>query len=386
MDYNIKIAIISDLHCHPTNVNYKSETFLKSDLLRNNTFNHPVEALNDLIETNHINVDIVLCPGDFSNKADVQGFISGWDFVLEIAKKLKSENIIATIGNHDVPSRDAENLDILSIAKGIGKDFPIKNRTLLAEFWDNGFCLIEDDNFQILVINSVKFHSNQSEIDRGRLSDQQLNNIKEKLQGNSTDKIKIALCHHHPIPHERLNLGSQDLMILGSELVDLLNSHKFDLLVHGHKHDPWLRYSTGSNSLPVFSAGSFSATEQIIFSDRRNTFHTVEISKKNGSKAQGIIETYEFYVGKGWEKSSGKQSLPFITGFGSNVKTEVISNGIETLMSSQNYLKWEDIKKQVSDLIYLTHQELVELEEQLLSKNIQVVPSFPSSPQYLIKL
>ncbi|MNL63419.1 hypothetical protein D3C87_1875550 [compost metagenome] len=78
--------------------------------------------------------------------------------------------------------------------------------------------------------------------------------------------------------------------------------------------------------------------------------------------------------------------MPFITGFGSNVKTEVISNGIETLMSSQNYLKWEDIKKQVSDLIYLTHQELVELEEQLLSKNIQVVPSFPSSPQYLIKL
>lgn len=386
MNYNIKIGVISDLHCHPTNVNYESMTFLKSDLLRTNKGNHPVASLIELIENDSITTDIIICPGDFSNKANTQGFISGWNFVLEIAKKLESKEIFATIGNHDVPSRGEGVLDILSIAKGIGNDFPIKDKKLVEDFWEKGFCLIEESQVQILVINSVKFHTNQDEIDRGRISEEQLVKIKDQLELNPSDKIKIALCHHHPIPHERLNLGSHDLMILGSELVDLLNTHKFDLLIHGHKHDAWLRYSSGSDSLPVFSSGSFSATDQILFNDRRNTFHTIDISKKLGERARGVIETYEFYIGSGWQKSKGFQSLPFITGFGSNHKTDVICSNIVNLMDVEKFVKWQYIQCNVEEILYLTHQEQVQLETELLAKNIKVVPSFPCSPEYLIKL
>lgn len=386
MEYNLKLGVISDLHCHPTNVNYKSETFLNCDLLRNNKGNHPVASLIELIDNNKITTDIVICPGDFSNKADIQGFISGWDFVLEIASKLNSNEIIATIGNHDIPSRDSEVLDIFSIAKGIGKDFPIKNELLAHEFWENGFCLIEESDFQILTINSVKFHSNQSEINRGRISDEQLLKIEQKLNSNSSDKIKIALCHHHPIQHERLNLGSHDLMILGSELVELLNKYKFDLLIHGHKHDAWLRYSAGSNSLPVFSSGSFSATNQLLFNDRRNTFHTIKISKESGMRARGIVETYEFYIGKGWQKSMGIQSLSFLTGFGTNTNTVLICDEIVNIMETEKYIKWEDIQSKVREIFYLTHQEQILLETELFEKKIKVVPSFPGYPEYLIKI
>lgn len=386
MEYNIKMGIISDLHCHPSNVSYGSETFLKSDLLRNNKGNHPVEALLELIDSQTICTDLVICPGDFSNKADVQGFISGWNFVLEIAKKLNSKEIIATVGNHDVPSRDPKVTDIFETAKGIGNNFPMKDKDLVKDFWNDGFCLFEQDDFQILVINTVKFHNNESEINRGKISKEQLDNIEEKLTKSATEKIKIALCHHHPIQHERLGLGSHDLMILGNELVDLLNKKKFDLLIHGHKHDAWLRYSSGSNSLPVFSSGSFSATGHILFNDRKNTFHTIQINKKEGERAKGIIETYEFYIGSGWQKSLGQQSLPFSIGFGLDNKIDIILNEIILFLDKKPHVEWETVILAINDILYLTQDEQLELEANLLRKNIKVVPSYPSCPQYLIKL
>jgi len=383
MSITLTLAIISDLHCHPSNVNYKPETFLTTDLLRSNKGKHPVESLMNLIDTEKMIVDLTICPGDFSNKADTQGLISGWNYVLEISQRLKSDQTIATLGNHDVPSRDESVIDIFETVKGVGRDFPIRDKDKLASFWENGYCIIEDENTEILVINSVKFHSNRAELDRGRITNTQLDELKSLLSPNQ-DKIKIALCHHHPIQHERFDLGSHDLMILGNELVDMLEKNNYDILIHGHKHDPWLRYSPGQGTLPVFSSGSFSATEQILFSDRRNTFHLLEITKEKGSKAKGVIKTYEYYQGKGWQKSKGTQSIPYLTGFGSKDTIETISNQFISLVSGQKLNKWEDITKEIAELQFLSFQQLEQLSSTLKEKNISLYPEFPAMPEIIL--
>lgn len=383
MSATLTLAIISDLHCHPSNVNYKPETFLTTDLLRSNKGKHPVESLMNLIEAEKISVDITICPGDFSNKADVQGLISGWNYVLEISQKLQSNQTIATLGNHDVPSRDENTIDIFEAAKGVGKGFPIKNKTELESFWDKGYCIIEDENTEILVINSVKFHTNRAELNRGRITDTQLEELKNKLSP-SQNKIKIALCHHHPIQHERFNLGSHDLMILGSDLVNILEKNNYDILIHGHKHDPWLRYSSGQGTLPVFSSGSFSATEQILFNDRRNTFHLLEIVKEKGFKAKGIIKTYEYYQGKGWQKSKGIQSIPYITGFGAKDSIQTISTQFISLIKNEKMMYWDDITKNINDLQFLSLEELEKLSNTLKENNINLHPEFPAMPEVIL--
>lgn len=383
MSINLTIAIISDLHCHPSNVNYKSETYLTTDLLRSNKGKHPVESLISLIEEEELKVDLTICPGDFSNKADTQGLISGWNYVLEISQKLNSAQTIATLGNHDIPSRDEGVLDTFETVKGIGRDFPIKDKEKLASFYEQGFCILEDEHTEILVLNTVKFHTNRNELNRGRVTEAQLQILKSQLTP-SQDKIKIALCHHHPIQHERLGLGSHDLMILGNDFIDILNQNNYDILIHGHKHDPWLRYASGAGTLPVFSAGSFSATEQILFSDRRNTFHLLNISKEKGVRAKGIIKTYEYYTGSGWMKSKGIQSIPYSTGFGSQESLDRIISQFTDYTVDKTVIKWQDIIENVPELNFLSSDQLLQFEENLRKNNFSIHPEFPLTPQVIL--
>ncbi|WP_119789592.1 metallophosphoesterase family protein [Flavobacterium anhuiense] len=383
MSTSFTLAIVSDLHCHPSNAHYGSNTFLTTDLLRSNKGKHPVESLLHLIDQESINVDVTICPGDFSNKADLQGLISGWNYVLEISQKLKSSQTIATIGNHDVPSRDESVVDVFETVKGIGRDFPIQDKTKLASFWENGYCIIEDENVEILVINSVRYHGNKAELDRGRMTSSQLEELKSKLSPKQ-DKIKIALCHHHPIQHERFDLGSHDLMILGNELIEILEQNKYDILIHGHKHDPWLRYSAGQGTLPVFSSGSFSATEQILFSDRRNTFHLVEIFKEKGFRAKGVIKTYEYYQGKGWQKSNGIQSLPYLTGFGASDTVENISAQFLKFTTVNKMTKWEDAINEIEEIKFLSFPQLEQLSTFLKENNVSLIPDFPAMPNVIL--
>src|SRR3546814_398838 len=99
----LKLAIISDLHCHPINME-NDVTYLPSDKLRSPSNDHPVESLLKIIKKEGISTDYTLCPGDFTDKASVIGFISGWNYSLEIHRALNSKEIIATLGNHDVDS------------------------------------------------------------------------------------------------------------------------------------------------------------------------------------------------------------------------------------------------------------------------------------------
>lgn len=386
-----RIAVVSDLHCHPEKQNSsENNTILFSAKLRSPINEHPVEDLLEIIEKDQIEVDLVLSPGDITHQCDQQGFFSGWSYVKEISDALKSSDTIATIGNHDVDSRLAHSQYSFDIPKKVKQSFPI-SKDNIGTFWDTGFTFIEKFEAQILVLNSTHFHTHynkdkpmENPAVKGKVEAAQIEEIKRYLNNNKTDKIKIFLCHHHPVNHSRLALGDHDFIENGEELLNVLGEFKFDLVIHGHKHDPWLRYinTYGGYQLPVLSAGSFSATNQILWSGKFNYFHIVELTKKGDLPAQGTIETYTFKNKSGWRKDKDDGFLPY-TGFGYlNGLTDIV-NKIEVILKDRQVVPWADIIAVAPEIKFLTPDRLNELEALLESKKININSKIGIGPKHI---
>lgn len=383
----LKLAIISDLHCHPKRKvdEGKDETYLLTDKLRIPSKDHPVNDLLDKINNNEIkDVDLTLCPGDFTDKASPQGFISGWGFALEIHRALKSKEIIATIGNHDVDVYGKNSNYTLDIAKGIKRGFPIQNETEQDTFWAKGCVILERDDYRILLINSSHFHYNKKAAKNGKVGDEMIEYIEDYLSKHNDNKIKIAMSHHHPVDHSSLKLGEEDKIVNSDELLDILGKYKFDLFIHGHKHHPLIRYHNTTkfnHRLPIFASGSFSSHSNLMFTSVRNAFHIITLYKDVVCK--GEIDTWTFLPNSGWSQPQDESGFPAYTGFGSEKRVEELVNDVNTIMSRHNKIAWETVVEQIPDLPFLLPEDCKLLEGQLKVKNFILDKSLWSKPTKL---
>lgn len=344
----IKIAIISDLHCHPSTLSSPHSSYLLTDKLRSPSSDHPVESLLHLIENEGLTVDITLCPGDFTDKSNTQGFISGWDFSIEISQKLKAKEIIATVGNHDVDVYQTISNYSLKNAKGIKKGFPIADEATRDTFWSKGCAFIENELSRVLVINSSHFHYNKESSHNGEISSDAMEYIDSYLKIHNDDKIKIAMSHHPPIAHPRKNLGEDDKIVNGEDLLDLLGKNNFDLFIYGHKHDPSIKYH-GNYKLALFSSGSFSAFTNLSFTGYRNAFHIVELSKDK-QKCKGEISTWTYLPNEGWKMNFDESAFAPISGFGNERTVEQIFADIEIALKDKIKLTWNEVSEKIPDL------------------------------------
>jgi len=394
--FEVEIAVMSDLHCHHSQKFKKDNTaknysYLTTDKPRHPSTEHPVQSLSELITKTGIKSDFLLCPGDITNMVDVQGFITGWDFVKEIGEvlKVKKENVLATLGNHDVDSRYNLFDEVFDLAKTIGGGFPLNDDDLIKTFWAKGFCIAEREQLRILIVNSVYFHSNSEETVQGKINEWQLQEIEIELKKFSDEKIQVALFHHHPIEHSRQKLGVEDVIAHGGQLMDLLNKFNFDLAIHGHKHHPWLRYSPGTgNTTPIFSSGSFAATSSAMVTGSKNTFHKITIKKNSGQKACGHIETWEYLPNNGWRLAeSGDPFFPMYTGFGFNGSIDDLVTRTRDIINKGNgeFLKWNDFIEQAEEINYLTPDESIEFRKKLSKEGIITNPELPKIPNLIGK-
>jgi 3',5'-cyclic AMP phosphodiesterase CpdA len=371
-DKKLSIAIISDLHCHPSD-NGSNDTYLNTDMLRTPILDHPVESIIKLIKDEALTTDLTLCPGDFTNKSNRQGFISGWDFSLEVHNKLKGEKIIATIGNHDVDSFGTISDYSYEIARGIKKGFPYEDPNDCDTFWSKGCAFVEGDNYRILVINSSHFHYTKKAASSGKVSTELTDYIDEYLSKVTDDKICITLAHHHPIDHSRLNLGEEDKIINADGLLEILGKYKFDLFIHGHKHDPLLRYyscRTNNHNLPILSSGSFSSTSNISFTGQRNTFHIIDLIKSSNLRCKGRIRTWSFMPKSGWKIRYDEEGFHSYTGFGYEGSLQDLANKIKNEVGDSPLKKWEDIVSLFPDVEFLIPTEADELVKLFDDENL----------------
>jgi len=388
----LRIAILSDLHCHPEKPNFKdNNTYLFSAKLRSPINEHPVEDLLDLINKKGMTVDLVLSPGDITDHCDKQGLFSGWSYVTEIARALEAKRTIATIGNHDVDSRFTYSNYSFDVIKKVKQGFPI-DKKFIGSFWDKGYTFIEDEDFQILVLNSTHYHTHattdnkiESPALKGKVDSSQLEEIEQYLQiNNFPDKIKIFLCHHHPIQHSRHQLGEHDFIENGEQLLNILGQYKFDIAIHGHKHDPLLRYenTNSGHQIPILSSGSFSATNQVLWCGIWNYFHVIEISKEDDFPATGKIETFTFKPKSGWKNDTEDGFLPF-TGFGFLGDLNSIQSKIQEKLLNRGVVNWSEILEIAPEILNLTPDKMAALENMLLSRNINISSKIGVGPKHI---
>ncbi len=300
----LKIAVVSDLHCNHSRSEGGIDTWLLSDNMRRPVHQHPVQSLIDLIKKDELKVDLLICPGDISNRTDPQGLITGWSFLEELKVSFYASHLIATLGNHDVDSRGIHNkYDFLNMPRNLKDNFPFEFPLERKSFIADSFCIIDLGEILIFNFNSVHSHTNKLSAEESIISDDILENIKNELGYIKKEyKYKIAITHHHPIKHSNVGFKykDKDSIEKGDKLIDILIEFNFQIFIHGHKHEPKL---TIYNGLPIFASGSISSHMNIMETNSKNNFHIVELAP---SESRGIIRSWDYTYGVGWSPSTSK--------------------------------------------------------------------------------
>ncbi len=376
----LRIAIISDLHCKHSSADKDSSrsSNIWTDEIAITENRHPIKALKKLISETGLIVDIVLCPGDIADKADNQGLISGWSYLKELKHLLGARELLATIGNHDINSRTMGTEPPFEKLKQLDTEsFPVP-KVIAPKFWSSGYAIFETEEKAILIYNSCLTHTNKENAQQSNISDITLQEIESDLAKLSDKKFKIAMCHHHPILHANVDYNDTDFIEKGDQFVKILNKYGFQLVIHGHKHDPRI---TSIDNLSVFCAGSFASRENIIDTGADNVFHVVEL---NAVESKGIITTWIYLPNDGW-KAKGKY-FPEKTGFGFNGNLDQLAKRCADWFHAKGrqIVEYQELLIAIDDIKYLKPNDQLYLHEKMLkSYNIEFVPELRNCPKHI---
>jgi 3',5'-cyclic AMP phosphodiesterase CpdA len=305
----LRTAIISDMHCHDLVHDDTQESYLMAGDSRIPEERHPVAALLKLIRSKRERSDIVVAPGDLANKMCRVGLTQSWDYLGEVKRALHARLLLVTLGNHDVDSHKLTGRGPFEVSRSVSAYFPLFSAKERDSYWSNGFAIVKrNSRFIFLIINSVLDHTDIVSAKRGSFNPTRLSSLEEALSNiGNIDRypIRMAVLHHHPILHTIDDMGPNDVLAEGDQLLDLLSRYGFVFVIHGHKHFPRiLRYQ----SMFVLAAGSFSAYFKKMGSRTRNLFHILELSKDGDTPITGELKNYEFNWGMGWNPTSTKSS------------------------------------------------------------------------------
>lgn len=382
----IRIAVVSDLHCL-----YKSDdtaagiSFLYSNAPKLPIARHPVHALLDMLKNDvKVRADILICPGDIADKADEQGLITGWDYLKKIQRGLAARHLFTTIGNHDVDSRRMHSsyTSAFQLLQTLDDDYP--NKEYNDFFWSKKFAFIEIEDFQVLVINTCHNHSSKADANQSVISPETLQLIEGELRKAPKPKYRFAFCHHHPVKHSNIDIQYKDGDVIdnGDKLIALLNKYDFQIIVHGHKHDPRVKKE---NSLTVFAAGSFSSLMNIRELGADNCFHIIDLYP---NKKQGIIKSWIYAPTRGWEIKSDRE-FPCLTGFGNEQSVESIAKECDELFKEkhESTLVYSAVTQRCPDIQYLIPDDQKKLSDILKNEyGLTLVPTLPNIPKILTAL
>ncbi len=367
-------AIISDLHCRLTT--HARDSFLTVGQLRTPSGRHPVQALLDLIDGEHLSgqgIDGLLVPGDLTNKACIEGLQQGWDYALEIGRKLQTTAVIPVIGNHDIDSHRALGSQPADHSvRNLRPGFPFANSADVQSFFADGYCVLKVGPSEIIAINTVIDHVDADTAKRGAFGQDRIARMETALRGRLTSPLRGAIMHHHPLLHSGAFLEDTDVIPTGDALLASLRGLGCRFVIHGHKHFTRLSYVDG---VAVFASGSFSAALHEFGTSVGNTFHTVRVTGTQPDDVRGLIHTWVFRYGHGWRRSNDNFGFPYISGFGRSTPLPSIVSGLAHLADSApektRFLE-TDVLAAVPDSEYLTPSERVVVNQELAAHDLKL--------------
>lgn len=379
----LRIAVASDLHAYDRcNSDKEQEPSHLCTLHPEDIPNqHPISGLLELIDREKLRADLLLCPGDFGDKARPAGIYYGWQAMQKVGERLGVSRVVGTVGNHDVDSRHVyTDPDPKGYLQSLAPLFPLGSDDLNDKFWAKNFAEIAGDAWRLIILNSSAFHGGkEDEIGFGRIADRTLSRLKNLLVSETPKAINLLLCHHHPHKHSEIGLGDFDEMKGGQQLLELIGSGEYGewLLIHGHKHHPKIQYAAGTQSAPiVFSAGSLCAKLYAELGTRvRNQFYIIELPYHVYS-TYGMVGTFaawDWAAAIGWlpARSSGS-GLPARGGFGFRGNLHALSQRVASLVATAA-LPWAKIGQSIPEVEYLLPDDLSVLFHKIRALNCDIV-------------
>jgi hypothetical protein len=386
----IRIAITSDLHCQLPNAATRFEDsylLVAEPALPENQ--NPLASLKKLIVTDGLVADILLSPGDLTNKACPYGLNYAHIVLRDIQDALRAPSLAITLGNHDINSRGISNELPYDRAWRISTTFPAQNQADADRYWNRGYYILTLGACRIICLNTAATHLNADRAKRGEVTERTLASLDDDLEREPTDKPQILLCHHHPHPHRDIEMSVDDLMVNGERLLEILKRHNIGLVIHGHKHRPRISYAAGGSAAPtVIACGSFSAVLRPPLSNRtRNLFHILELPEDTleGCSLRGTIRTWEYAHGIGWSPSSERSAdLPHLAGFGCRLTIEDLESRISSYFADLP-TDWDSLCFQVPQLQFITPDIQTDLCTRLRARGYQVSLDDSGRPHELVR-
>jgi 3',5'-cyclic AMP phosphodiesterase CpdA len=368
MPSSLRIAVLSDLHAAPKSASHPpGDVKLFTDEQHVAATDHPIEGLKELIKKRNLKVDVVVCPGDMTNRANAQALGYVWTALHDLSGLLSADGVVATVGNHDLDSR-GHSLDSFPREQlmRLQPPFPASDSALSDRYWAHGFCVQDMGQARFLVLNTCWLHEARDELERGVITDYTLERIKAQLSAMPKQPLNIAVCHHHPHPHTDLKLGFDDVIRNGQKLLNMLADDGHWMVIHGHKHHAKIEYAQGQFRQPiVLACGSFSGRlEGDNAQVSKNYFHVVDLLARSGGLA-GQITSWTWVPGLGWkEYASTPPVFPSRVGFGATASIEQLAESISRQINSAA-LEWTDLVAADAEIQYLMPKELKALIDEL---------------------
>jgi 3',5'-cyclic AMP phosphodiesterase CpdA len=357
MTIKSRIAILSDLHIGEKAREFDMRPQGKPAFPNQVGF---LDYFEQVVSSEGLSADILVISGDITDRAQPSQFVHAGKLINRIASKLgvKNDSVVIVPGNHDL------NWDVAQLAANNNEPFWLDYRfapfvagqiqagygATLAEALVKPphFLLQRNDHADLWSFNSAAYDTPDRKPHYGEIREQHRQALADALQAEYGSKVKekrrIFITHHHLKPQPDLYPDIPDFsgMVNGDQLYDLILSYNFDLVLHGHKHRPWIR--------ATLESGSFSQQLGSYFDGRiANLWHLVDIHESPpGLPCKGEIKSWAFAPAQGWVPARPiVHGIDHITPFGYVQDRTTISDLMDTALAAAfahtDYVEWKDV-------------------------------------------
>lgn len=365
----MKLLVISDLHIgdHARSADLCPHTLTPEQLIgRDQNFIGDFETFVNGTTTLSDGVEAILITGDISNRAHVAEFTLAGQLFSKIANLFKTteDKVFFVPGNHDVhwPVMKLEPKEYWKQHRYgpiLDSGVFFRSRSEAAStgnmFEEPYFQVWTNEEMCVVGINTASHDNPHDAHHHGLVPQKAIDELNTHLSGveRLQDKLKICLMHHHPIIYSDVIASFPDLSsaVNAENLMSMLAKYSFDMVIHGHKHNPRLNYQTINNAHPclIFGAGSFSSLlDPVNFNGIPNLFHVIEVKGRdqttNGIHGKVVSWAYD---GKTWSEKIHNSKLPHVEVFGAAATRHEVIETFKKIFESEfksiNVLKWPQI-------------------------------------------
>ncbi len=341
-----------------------------------------------------IGADYLFIPGDISDSAQPDEFILASEVISEISNFLQVplDKIVSVPGNHDVDWTVTTNYphDQSGFRRAQRYQPLQQNECIFRQIMANGvgnllefpyFTIWEFDDLLVVGYNSSWQDSPEIPTHHGEISSGSLDEIQSNLDKIDTShtRLKIFLVHHHPVQYSDPIPNEPDFsaMTNAENLLTLLRTKQFDMLIHGHKHSPRFQSLSIDSGFPlaILCAGSFSRQLDTRWSGHvNNQFHLIHVDERDDATKciAGYVDSWTYLSGSSWMSSQPQNGIIHRAPFGTYVQPNQLASTlrpiIEQELNAKEFVSWDDLISVIPYLAYLPTERTVEVLDNLASE------------------